>query len=189
MEPKVAAIADFVEKTPHAVGVIGAAAEIAAILAGTSGTRIVADVPAATGTETTTEPATDAVLFAVNGTLMRGLKLNPNLVDAGATFVREAATEPAYRLWTIGDEHPAMVRVTDGSGVGGGRRGVVGSAPGTCRASCWPNPPDCRWARCDSTTGRWCSASSANPPLSKGQREITGYGGWRAYAAERGLPS
>ena len=41
MEPKVAAIADFVEKTPHAVGVIGAAEEIAAILAGTSGTRIV----------------------------------------------------------------------------------------------------------------------------------------------------
>ena len=117
MEPKVAAIADFVEKTPHAVGVIGAAAEIAAILAGTSGTRIVADVPAEARCRSSIEPATDAVLFAVNGTLMRGLKLNPNLLDAGATFVREATTEPAYRLWTIADDHPAMVRVTDGSGV------------------------------------------------------------------------
>ena len=107
---------------------IGAAEEIAAILAGTSGTRIVADEPAATGADATAEPATDAVLFAVNGTLMRGLKLNPNMVGAGATFVREAATEPAYRLWTIDDDHPAMVRVTDGSGVGGGRRGVVGAA-------------------------------------------------------------
>ena len=36
---------------------------------------------------------------------------------AGATFVRETTTEPAYRLWTINDDHPAMVRVTDGSGV------------------------------------------------------------------------
>ena len=43
MEPKVAAVADFVERTPHAAGVIGSAAEIAQILDGTSGTRIVAD--------------------------------------------------------------------------------------------------------------------------------------------------
>ena len=37
------------------------------------------------------------VLLAVNGTLMRGLELNPNLLAAGATFVRETKTEPAYR--------------------------------------------------------------------------------------------
>ena len=41
MEPKVAAVADFVASTPGAVGVIGAAEEIRAMLAGTSGTRIV----------------------------------------------------------------------------------------------------------------------------------------------------
>src|SRR5262249_40293690 len=57
------------------------------------------------------------VLLAVNGTLMRGLKLNPNMVAANASFVREAFTEPTYRLWTINDNHPAMVRVTDGMGV------------------------------------------------------------------------
>ncbi len=41
MEPKVRAVTDFVAATPGAVGVIGAAEEIPAILAGTSGTRIV----------------------------------------------------------------------------------------------------------------------------------------------------
>ncbi len=41
MEPKVQAVTDFVAATPGAVGVIGAAEEIPAILAGTSGTRIV----------------------------------------------------------------------------------------------------------------------------------------------------
>ncbi|MBI3690301.1 MAG: carbamate kinase, partial [Mycolicibacterium aromaticivorans] len=114
MEPKVEAVADFVAATPGSVGVIGAAEEIPAILAGTSGTRIVGD---ATG-PAVDEKGSDAVLLAVNGTLMRGLKLSPNMAAAGATFLREATTEPVYRLWTINDEHPAMIRVTDGSGVG-----------------------------------------------------------------------
>src|SRR5436305_10786467 len=53
-------------------------------------------------------------LLAVNGTLMRGLALNGNLLAAGATFVREMRTAPVYRLWSIGDRHPAMVRVRTG---------------------------------------------------------------------------
>ena len=54
----------------------------------------------------------DTVLLAVNGTLMRGLELNPNLLAVGARFIREAATAPVYRLWSIRDRHPAMVRVS-----------------------------------------------------------------------------
>lgn len=42
------------------------------------------------------------VLLAVNGTLMRGLELNGNLIAAGATFVRESETAPTYRLWSMG---------------------------------------------------------------------------------------
>ena len=52
--------------------------------------------------------------LAVNGTLMRGLEMNPNLLNAGATFVAETTTEPAYRLWSINNIHPAMVRVKEG---------------------------------------------------------------------------
>lgn len=54
------------------------------------------------------------VKLAVNGTLMRGLKLNPNLINAGATFAREAKTEPCYRIWSIEDVHPAMKKVASG---------------------------------------------------------------------------
>ena len=57
----------------------------------------------------------DKALLAVNGTLMRGLELNPNLLAVGATFVREDKTEPCYRLWSIDDRHPAMMR-TPGEG-------------------------------------------------------------------------
>lgn len=35
----------------------------------------------------------EKILLAVNGTLMRGLKLNGNMLVAGATFVREAKTD------------------------------------------------------------------------------------------------
>ena len=108
MEPKVAAVADFVAGVPGATGVIGAPDQISAILAGTCGTRIV--------NRSVDDAPAGSMLLAVNGTLMRGLKLNPNMVAAKATFVREVSTEPAYRLWSVRDEHPAMVRVTDGSG-------------------------------------------------------------------------
>ena len=53
----------------------------------------------------------DSVKLAVNGTLMRGLPLEKNLLDAGAAFLREAATAPCYRLWSIHDNNPAMLRV------------------------------------------------------------------------------
>lgn len=52
--------------------------------------------------------------LAVNGTLMRGLELNPNLIKVGATFDRETATAPCYRLFSINDRHPAMLRVCAG---------------------------------------------------------------------------
>ena len=37
-------------------------------------------------------------LLAVNGTLMRGLELNPNMQKAGGIFVREGRTDAHYRL-------------------------------------------------------------------------------------------
>ena len=57
---------------------------------------------------------TETVELAVNGTLMRGLELNDNLLAVGATFVRETITEPTYRLFSINDVHPAMMRVKTG---------------------------------------------------------------------------
>lgn len=48
----------------------------------------------------------------VNGTLMRGLALHPNL--AGAEFLGELCTAPRYRLYSIGDRHPGMFEVAQG---------------------------------------------------------------------------
>ncbi len=124
------------------------------------------------------------VLLAVNGTLMRGLKLNPNMVEAKATFVREAMTEPAYRLWTINDEHPAMLRVTDGTG---GKVSVeVWSVPTLGLARILLNePPGLCIGKVRLEDGSIVLGVLGEPALVEGQREITAYGGWRSYLARQ----
>ncbi|OQW56329.1 MAG: glutamyl-tRNA amidotransferase [Nitrospira sp. ST-bin4] len=123
------------------------------------------------------------VLLAVNGTLMRGLKLNPNMVAAKATFVRETKTEAAYRLWTINDEHPAMLRVTDGTGV---KVAVeVWSVPPAGLAGILLNePPGLCIGKVRLEDGSIVLGVLGEQALVEGHREITKYGGWRAYLAQ-----
>lgn len=54
------------------------------------------------------------MLLAVNGTLMQGLELNENLIRVGAAFLRETKTASCYRVWSIQDRYPGMLRVTSG---------------------------------------------------------------------------
>jgi carbamate kinase len=180
MEPKVAAVADFVASTPGAVGAIGLPEEMRAIIEGRSGTRIVSE-SAASPVDRIREPTTDSeVLLGVNGTLMRGLKLNPNMLAAAATFVREAATEPAYRLWTINDDHPAMVRVTDDSGAA--IQLEVWSVPAAGLAGILlSEPPGLAIGKVRLADGSTVLGVLGETALVEGQREITEHGGWRSY--------
>jgi hypothetical protein len=183
MEPKVAAVADFVASTPGAVGVIGAPEEMAAIIAGRSGTRIVS-ASAPNAVARSPEPARGAaaapVLLAVNGTLMRGLKLNPNMTAAGAAFVRQTTTEPSYRLWTINDDHPAMIRVTDGSGVA--VEVEVWSVPAAGLSGILlSEPPGLSIGKVRLADGSVVLGVIGEPALVEGQLEITTHGGWRGY--------
>jgi carbamate kinase len=175
MEPKVAAAADFVDATPGSVGVIGAPEKIRDILEGRSGTRIVASGYA-------------AVHLAVNGTLMRGLELNPNMEAAGATFLRETMTECAYRLWSINDEHPAMVRVADGSGVNVAVE--IWSVPAQGLAGILlKEPPGLTIGKVRLDDGVTVLGVIGERALVEGHREISQYGGWRAYIAAMSIKS
>jgi gamma-glutamylcyclotransferase (GGCT)/AIG2-like uncharacterized protein YtfP len=125
-----------------------------------------------------------AVELFVNGTLMRGLKLHANL--EGAAFLGEFRTAPQYRIFSIGDVHPGMYRV---------ERGGI-SVPGEIY---WL--PDEVWARVEAgeppglykapielSDGRWVDGILFPEAMTVGEREITSFGGWRAYweARERG---
>jgi hypothetical protein len=131
---------------------------------------------------TQTSPPTHALL-AVNGTLMRGLELNPNLLQVGATFVQETTTEPTYRLWSIRDRHPAMMRV------GREQPGVavaveVWSVPRSGLVDILlQEPPGLTIGKVRLADGTEVLGVLGEPFLCEGQREITAFGGWRAYIA------
>ncbi len=128
------------------------------------------------------------LLLAVNGTLMRGLKLNPNMAAAEATFVREAATEPAYRLWSIRDDHPAMVRVTDGKGVKVALE-IWSVSPSGLASILLEEPPGLAIGKVRLDDGETVLGVIGEPALVEGQKEITAFGGWRAYVAAAGIKS
>ena len=125
-----------------------------------------------------------SVLLAVNGTLMRWLELNANLVEAGATLVRETQTAPVYRLWSIDDRHPAMIRVAEG---GAAIALEVWAVPPEGLASILlKEPPGLCIGKVRLEDGSETLGVLGEPALCEGQREITTHGGWRAYLAARG---
>jgi gamma-glutamylcyclotransferase (GGCT)/AIG2-like uncharacterized protein YtfP len=123
------------------------------------------------------------MLLAVNGTLMRGLELNGNLRAAGATFVRETRTAPMYRLWSIGDRHPAMLRVATG---GAAIAVEVWDVPPAGIADILvKEPAGLSIGKVMLEDGSETLGVLGEVALCEGQREITDHGGWRAYVAAR----
>jgi gamma-glutamylcyclotransferase (GGCT)/AIG2-like uncharacterized protein YtfP len=126
------------------------------------------------------------ILLAVNGTLMRGLALNRNLLGVGARFVRETTTAPTYRLWSIEDRHPAMLRVAEG---GVAVAVEVWAVPAAGLATILlEEPPGLAIGKVRLSDGEEALGVLGEPILCEGQREITQYGGWRAYLAARDGP-
>jgi gamma-glutamylcyclotransferase (GGCT)/AIG2-like uncharacterized protein YtfP len=125
----------------------------------------------------------DHVLLAVNGTLMRGLELNPNLLAANATFVRETKTKSVYRLWSIDDRHPAMMRVKEG---GIAVPVEVWAVPAAGLAQILlQEPAGLSIGKVTLADGTEVLGVLGEPILCEGQEEITAYGGWRAYLSVR----
>jgi len=123
----------------------------------------------------------DTTLLAVNGTLMRGLELNPNMLAAGASFVREDQTAACYRIWSIGDRHPAMQRTT---AAGAHVALELWSVPLTGLAAILQHePPGLAIGKVLLQDGSVVLGVLGEPFLCEGQREITSFGGWRAYTA------
>lgn len=127
--------------------------------------------------------AEHGVRLAVNGTLMRGLELNPNLLEVGARFECETRTEPSYRLWSIGDRHPAMLRVASG-GVAIAVE-VWDVPPAGLATILLKEPPGLSIGKVRLADGSTVLGVLGEPILCEGQKEITAFGGWRAYTAAK----
>ena len=126
----------------------------------------------------------ESIDLAINGTLMRGLKLNDNLTSIGAKFVRETETENRYRLWSINDRHPAMIRQTSG---GESIQVEIWSIPAAGFASLLlAEPPGLCIGKVRLADGTQTLGVLGEPALCEGMREITEWKGWRNYTATLG---
>ena len=116
----------------------------------------------------------------VNGTLMRGFALHKNM--EGAEFLGEVRTASIYRLYSIGDRHPGMFEVSDGGVSVAGELYLV---------------PEEVWRRVEAgepsglyrgivllEDERRVDGILYPRELAEGRhRDISSYGGWRAYRA------
>ena len=120
-----------------------------------------------------------AIALAVNGTLMRGLELNNNLLAVGATFVREATTEPTYRLFSIDDVHPAMMRVKTG-GVAIALE-IWAVPPAGLTEILLKEPPGLCIGKVRLADGAEVLGVVGESICCQSGKDITQYGGWRNY--------
>lgn len=122
---------------------------------------------------------TDMIELAVNGTLMRGLELNPNLINVGAKFIREDETDKHYRLWSINDKHPAMIRTLEPN------HSVtleIWAVPASGIAQVLQNEPaGLSIGKVHLKNGTTVLGVLGEPWLVAGQTDISTSGGWRQY--------
>lgn len=124
-----------------------------------------------------------AVELFVNGTLMRGLALHPNL--EGAEFLGEVRTAPHYRLYSIGDVHPGMFEVSSGGvSVAGELYRVPDDVLRRVEAG---EPPNLYRGRVHLDDGRAVEGILYPRELAEGvHRDISHLADWRAYVSLSG---
>ncbi len=122
------------------------------------------------------------VLLMTNGEGMRGGSVHHTIADH--PFLGEVETAPHYRFFSVRDEFPALVRVDEGGGV---VRGELYDVPlEVLRDSFLAHePPELELGAVELADGSaaLCMILRAGE---SGHREITEYGGWRAYRASQG---
>lgn len=123
------------------------------------------------------------LVLAVNGTLMRGLELENNFKEVGAFFIKESKTEKAYRLYSINDKYPAMIKVTNGGNTVDVELYAI-SEEGVKQVLA-KEPPGLTIKEITLIDGASVLGVVGEDDIIKGQREITSYGGWRNYIAKR----
>jgi hypothetical protein len=125
------------------------------------------------------DPDMDQIQLAVNGGLMSGMRSNQAMVDAGAEFLRDDQTAKRYRLWSIDDRFPAMVQVSEGGA-------AIALEVWHLTASGFVailnrEPAGLSVGKVELTSCERVLGVIGEPILCEGHKEITEFGGWRAY--------
>lgn len=125
--------------------------------------------------------------LVVVGAHLRGMPLNRELADLGATFVEAARTSASYRLYELSGQSPAkpgLRRVAAGSGVGIDVE-VWRLSPAAFGTFVDNVPPPLVIGSVELEDGRFAKGFLAEPIALDGARDISDFGGWRAFVASR----
>lgn len=124
----------------------------------------------------------EEILLAVNGSLMRALPLNKNLLAVDAEFVREATTSNQYRMWSVNDQYPAMQRDSNG-----GQKIQVEIWRMTRHALVKlleSEPPGLCLGKVELADNQWLFGILGEKFICQEMEEITQWGGWRKYRSQ-----
>ncbi len=119
------------------------------------------------------------ISLAVNGSLMRELAHNKNLLDARAIFIRETKTSAKYRLWSIDDSYPAMMR-DEAAGNKIDLEIWKLSSDGLLEVV-EKEPPGLCLGRVELEDGDWVFGVLGETYICRDREEITSWGGWRKF--------
>lgn len=118
------------------------------------------------------------VILAVNGTLMRGLELENNLKEVNARFLKESRTEKSYRLFSIDDKYPAMIKGDGGTEVAVELYELDETALAVILSK---EPPGLTIEKIRLYDNQEVYGVVGLPFIIKKGKDITSYGGWRNY--------
>lgn len=135
------------------------------------------DAPTCTATH-------DRLRIVVCGAHMDGLALNVQLRERGARLVDATTSAPYYRLYALADgKRPGMVRVADqGAGIAVEVWELPHSEVGSFLAGI---PAPLGLGKIELQDGRWLTGFICEAYGLEGARDITEFGGWRAWLARK----
>ncbi|MDZ7643015.1 MAG: hypothetical protein U5K76_01520 [Woeseiaceae bacterium] len=124
-------------------------------------------------------------LLAVVGAHLSGMPLNHELTDRDGRLISKTTTSPHYRLFALPDTSPpkpALSRTRDGSRIDVEVWDMPTEAFGTFVAGI---PYPLGIGSVELADGTWVNGFMCEGAALAGATEITSYGGWRAYLAQR----
>jgi allophanate hydrolase len=132
-------------------------------------------------------PATrDEIPIAVVGAHLSGMALNSELTALDARLLEEAVTAPDYRLYALdtAPPKPGLLRVAAGAGTAI-KLELWAMSPAAFGRFVAAVPPPLSIGTIRLADGREAKGFIVEPEAINGAREISAYGGWRAFMAEK----
>jgi allophanate hydrolase len=133
-----------------------------------------------------TQPSGDEIAIAVVGAHLSGMALNGELTDLGGRLLEEAVTAPDYKLYALDTTppKPGMLRVEAGMGstIKLELWALSAAAFGKFVAAI---PPPLSIGTIRLADGRGIKGFLVEPAAINGARDISAFGGWRAFMAEK----